>query len=642
MSTLRSSRAWVAAALIGISQGSAQGAADAIPPIALDIKSKQSRKITWQLPVTDAQLENPNGYFPAMAPAHRVIDRVVIRNAGNSSIKNPMLTINGRGFVTVNSVVGALGLESPVSLTSIFSKWKERRVHASSGLMENGRGIEVLRAFGVTLCGDDSKAMAEIVTGLGGTARLVRLVGHVACEYSLHGVTAVMDGDQNIFYTRLDHATPATEDDIRRDPLLALRMRVFGRQMPYHLPASWMNTSRFDHQDETIFPSVKVPTPDPDLHWELLPGESLEFFPTSDALPAVYAATAKSAENPILRESVIAVKFHVDLAARKRRGDASITLPFPAVALMPADGRTVPLMKTGDSLTYEIELPDGPENRVMVLCQAAKGMFPGLPLASNRVTFSSASGSGPLAVEWLIHPSSTTLRPTPPPVVSRSNVQHVGIPVMTVDAAGADWIWWQVSEHETFESVMSNFDSLQKPTAMIRLATPIETTFFFPHRMYYFRAKQRVGGVWSRWSDPVAFTVTRPDAPKNISVDQNRELTTLSWQPHDDEIWIYGSDRMDFLPEHFSTIEPTRIENNRIVESKKNQNLLVKTSGKSGRSQVPRRSFYRLVSHREGRLSIPSELIHAPVSDALPASILLNVHQRPSTDVATPVTLPVR
>ncbi|MFY8215875.1 MAG: hypothetical protein ACOVMP_04660, partial [Chthoniobacterales bacterium] len=299
--------------------------------LAFDLESGKSRTITWPWPVTDANLANPAGYFPAAPPKHRIVERVTIRNASDTGVRNPKLTINGQDYLTVNSALGALGLENPVSLKSVFSAWKERRVHATSGMKENGRAIDVLRVFGVTLCGDDSKALADIVTGLGGTARPMRLIGHVAYEYSLGGETAVVDGDQNIFYTRLDNTTPASEEDIRTDPLLALRARVFGRQMPYQLAAAWMNTSRFDQLDETIPEPRKARTKTSEVDWELLPGEWVEFDPTLNALTDVYAASPDLAKKPILREAVIAVKFHVDLAARRSRGDRTIPLPFPGV-----------------------------------------------------------------------------------------------------------------------------------------------------------------------------------------------------------------------------------------------------------------------------------------------------------------------
>jgi len=608
-------------------------------PLAFELESGKSQSITWPWPVTDANLANPSGYFPATPPKHRIVERMAVRNAGDTGIRNPKLTINGQDYLTVNSVLGALGLEPPVSLESIFSAWKERRVHATSGMKENGRAIDVLRAFGVTLCGDDSKALADIITGLGGTARPMRLVGHVAYEYSLGGETAVVDGDQNIFYTRLDNTTPASEDDIRQDPLLALRARVFGRQMPYQLSASWMNTSRFDQLDKTLQEPRKARTKSSEVDWELLPGESIEFDPTSDALPDVYATAPDMAKNPILREAVIAVKVHLDLATRKHRGDRTISLPFPAVSWLDANSAAQPLIPNDGKLAYEVALADSMPDRLVVICQAAKAMFPGLPLTTNDVEFSSVTANGKLSLEWKLNPSAPALQPVPAPAFKFGDHLPLGVPVVSVEEHGADAVWWQVSDDSGFARVLGNFDVVQKPLDVIRIASPIETTFFTRGRKFFFRIKQQIDGVWSEWSAPVAFKVNGPAAPTGASATATDGKCVVTWTPSNDEVWIFGSNRMDFVPEIFSSIEPTRLKNNVISASIENKNLLLKTPGTAGRAEVPAFAFYRLIAHQGGMLSVPSALVRTQPPDDLPGSILQNQHKKPATDIATPVPL---
>jgi len=625
--------------LVGATGLCAMGEASNDNPLAFELESGKSQTITWPWPVTDANLANPSGYFPAAPPKHRIVERVTVRNAGDTGIRNPKLTINGQDHLTVNSVLGALGLESPVSLDSIFSAWKERRVHDTSGMKENGRAIDVLRAFGVTLCGDDSKALADIITGLGGTARPMRLIGHVAYEYSLGGETAVVDGDQNIFYTRLDNSTPASEDDLRADPLLVLRARVFGRQMPYQLAASWMNASRFDQLDKTTPEPRKARTKTSEVDWELLPGEWIEFDPTSDALTGIYAASPEVANNPILREAVIAVKFHVHLAARRSRGDRALSLPFPAVSWLDADGAAQPLIPNDGKLAYDVTLTDSMPDRLVVHCQAAKAIFPGLPLATNDVEFSSVTANSKLSLEWKLNTAAPALRPVPPPAVKIGDHLPFGVPVVSVDGQGADALWWQVSDDSGFDHVLGNFDVVQKPSDVIRIASPIETTFFTRSRTFFFRIKQQVGGVWSGWSEPVAFDVNGPAAPTGARATATDGKCVVTWNPSNDEVWIFGSNRMDFVPEIFSLIDPTRLENNVISASIENKNLLLKTPGTAGRAEVPAFAFYRLIAHQRGMLSVPSALVRTQPPDDLPASILQNQHQKPATDIATPISL---
>lgn len=609
------------------------------PAVSFELQSGDTKSVRWHNSVTESDLQNPGGYFPPSPPTHRLQERIEITNSGTTRIHNPKLDINGRSFLTVNDPLAALGLDPhSISLEILFTTWKERRVHATSGLPDNTRAIEVLRAFGVTLCKEDSMSLADIVMAAGGSSRPVRVNGHIVYEFSLNGKTAVLDGDQNTIYPRLDGKTLADESDLRADPLLAIRARVFGKQMPFRLPGSWMNASRFEHHVSEPKTPLKKLKPWHHVDWEMYPGEKLVFFPSAESLPAIYAKTPEHARNPILRESVIAVAFHLDIPTRKEQ-DAEIALPFPAVAWVYSGGRVEPIIQPGDTLVYSVPLPMNPEEGMILLCQAAKGMLPAFDDRENRVHFSSDSRAGKLQITCHANTSTLKLQPVLPPWVKTNASMIFGVPGFDISSDHADAMWWQVSDNEAFDPVLPNFDTLQDGSKVVQIATPIETTFFLPDQDYFFRAKHRVNGIWSPWSSPCRFRVEKPDAPTAISViSADADHADIRWEPTENEIWIFGSNRMDFLPDIFSTIEPTKLENNALVEFQPSQNLLGKFDGKSGHTKVPARAFYRIIAQREGIFSLPSPLFR--LSGHPLKTVLQNTHTPPASDVATPVSLP--
>jgi hypothetical protein len=624
--------------------GSTRGTADEIAPapVTFEISAGSSKRVTWQTGVTDAELINPAGYFPAERSQYRLVERVTIQNSSDAIIRNPVLVINGRDFLTVNDPFAALGLSPDATLSQLFAIWKERRVHASTGLKANALVLEVLRTFGVTLCGEDSKCLADLVIAAGGSARAVPVSGHVVYEFSLRNETAVIDGDQNTIYLRLDNSTLANESDLKSDPFLVTRTKVFGRQMPFQLASAWMNSARFDRQVSEVKAARKSQPVSPDVNWEFLPGEGVEFFSSATALPTILSRDSVVGKNPILRESVIAVAFHLDAKARMRRGN-TINLPFPAVALVDGEGNVESIDRDSDGPQYSVVIPSDAEGDLTVLCQAAKGMFPGLPERVNLVRFDAEkSNDAALTLTYHLNRSGVSASSVPAPKVQIHAEPHHGLPVFQIESVGADALWWQLSDSETFCRVLPNFDRVQTSVEMLKIATPIETSFFSPGRQWFFRAKHRVNGVWSVWNDAIAFTVAKPAAPDGVQVSvAHPEAAELTWDTTDGDVWIFGSDRMDFLPEIYSNIDSGRIENSAIRESTPNSNLLAKVAGGDGHAELPRFAFYRLVTQKDGRFSVPSGLVSTPADQRLrPATVLQNSHEPPATDIAVPVALP--
>lgn len=610
--------------------------------LVFDLAVGQSKHVTTDTPVSETNLQNPGGYFPPEPAQHRLVETVTIKNSGKSAIYDPTLIINGRPYLTVDTVSGALGIGPNPGLEEIFTKWKERTVHASSGLAANADAMEVLRTFGATQCGDDSRCLGQIVMDAGGTARSTRVEGHVAYELTLGDGRAVIDGNQRALYIKLDNTTLADEAALRADPFLTIRTKIYGRQMPYRIDGGWMNAARwklYEHKSkEAAKPRDTADHPD----WQILPGERIKFYRSSARLPRVYAKNPGQPRESALLRGAIAVAFHIDPAARRKFG-REITLPFAAVGWSSSDEKIILLINDGDEPKYTIPLPKDKKKEIIIWCQAAEGIFPNLPARENSIFLESPSEAGRMQVRFSLNPDVRHLVVPDAPRVSIAGIlaPH-GVPQVSIELQGADKIWWQVSASDDFASLIPNFDQVADPQSKLAIGSPIEATFFSPGRPYFFRVKQRVAGVWSEWSDPLAFQIQKPTAPQIAFVSKSSHgEVTISWGPQDGALWIFGSDRLDFVPEIYANVQPLEIRNSAFGAVEPNENLLARADASAGKITLPAFAFYRTVANTGTHFSVPSDLLAIPADQRpRPAMVLQNRHESPGTDIATVTELP--
>ena len=168
-------------------------------------------------------------------------------------------------------------------------------------------------------------------------------------------------------------------------------------------------------------------------------------------------------------------------------------------------------------------------------------------------------------------------------------------------------------------------------------------TFLENNRVYHFRVRARKGGVWGPWSPLFSFKVLNPERPFNIQADRSeRGKLTLTWKGVGGkgvEYLLFGSNRLDFVPEIYADRELTSALNWKVTGRRVNRNLIAETGEKKIRI-AHRHHFYRIVAKKGDAWSTPSDLIRIPLgsrrgsSASSPQRVLQTRHTRVSDDSA--------
>ncbi len=586
--------------------------------LSVDVGPGTKAEAILDLKVDDTDLADPPGYFLSERPVAQVVTRVTVENVGDTPIKSPVLRVDGKPFLTMNDPLEFLGLpKESLGAPALYNAWTARRVHGTTDLRGNRDAVEVLRSIGATFCGDDARALGRLVAPAGIEMRFARVSGHSAGEFKFADGWTLIDGDQNTFYLGLDNVTPVSEADILSDPFPVLRTKVYGRQATWSSDAAYLNTARFgfaDLRDQKNFRVKGDPAP---TEWTMLPTETLTFFPGREP-EAVVAKTKGLAQDSTLIGATRVGEFAVDLAARRKSGTA-LRSPFPILSVQTAAGE-VKIAEPGAEPILQIDLPDG--DRATLICQAARGAIPGLRSGSNTLESQSE-----LRVSFALNAEAGTLVEVEPATVVADAIFENHIPTFRISGP-AEKVWWQVSDNLGFTVVPPNFDTVGKFEPVVRLSSRLDRTFLNPGKKYYFRARIRRDGVWGDWSEPVTFNVRKPTRPEITGVLlASGGVAEITFEKQDGSLLIYGSNRLDFLPQAYADREPVRIEDNRVVEDRPNKNLLNEVDGQRGFAIVPIRRFYRLIAKADQSLSVPSSLARLPPGDNLPtATALQNRH----------------
>lgn len=568
------------------------------------------KSLTLPVEVDDAHLCEPPGYFAPSLPAARVVRRIVVENTGGEPISRPDIRINGRPLFPAPDAAANLGVDDPRDLPSLFAAWRDRIVHATTDLEAARDPLELLGDLGAAYCGDDARALATITVSGGGVARFARLNGHSAAEHRSGSSWVLLDGDQNLLYLGWDNRTPVGEAEILADPLLALRTQVFGRQSTWELAAAWQNAARFEFVDasrEQKTFRLKGATSSRD--WQLFPGEKIVFLLDSEP-PEALAATKELRSSQALRNTVCTVEFHSG-----RDASTPVRLPFPIMT------------RDAGEPAYEAASANG-----TITGQVARAQIPPLLGGANSIE---ARNGGRLSVMFDYEPSEKS--PVPAPVV------HPRDGVLHVEGAAPDRMWWQISRDADFHLVAPNLDRVTEPAATIKLSKIDES--FLDNGDWFARVRVRRDGVWSDWSPVASFSVGKPEAPHPLTLDMegaDGDQMHIRWKPADGEMLVFGSNRLDFLPEIYGDSEVVRMENGAIRERRPNRNLLATIPAREGEAWVPLRACYRLVLRRDAVLSVPSPLLRAK---NMPAVVLQNRHEKKEgaltgTDVAAEMEVP--
>ncbi len=606
--------------------------------LSLPLTASVPIEATIDSKVDDSNFRDPIAYRHHGAASRVFQKRLTLTNTGVVPLTGPLLIINDNDGSSVDSLRRSLQPNAPPQewVPRLFALWCNRVSHADSDAPGGKEPFALLNFWGYALCGDTTAAMTHIATSQGVAARKIPLNGHVAAEYFFHGAWHILDTDQNVAYLQLDNRTLASAADLRADPFLARRTKALGRYAPMDFAASAFNTSLHEFiqpkDDKTIShkkapASVRADT--------LLPGEKM-IVHFDEAPEQPVGKTDLNQWETVRVDALCLVEFAIDPKARQGAtpGEAVFAAGYPILrAVNRTSGETVTTPASQPTFDIKVKFRS-PDDQISIYCQRAKASLPIVRKGRNAFLLAAADkkGKATLAVDWERAPSNLT-----PPVVTAALVDD--IPSFAIKGAAAeDLVWWQVSADSGFDFVPPNFDSIA-PAAEKIAFDPLTATFLSPGQSYFLRIKGRHSGIWGEWSAPLEFRMAKPSRPSPAQTVVTGSRLRLTWPDAGPgcEYLLFGSNRLDFLPEPYATKEIVRLRNQAIEESRPNKNLIT-VLAKPEFELDPEFRFYRVITRRSGILSVPGDIIITPAALAakLPPPMILQDRWQRVSDPKNP------
>ncbi|MDB6172718.1 MAG: hypothetical protein JWL59_2029 [Chthoniobacteraceae bacterium] len=601
--------------------------------IVRKVQAGKSCALDIDVSVDDAGLRDPRGYGQHGVAMRHFSRRITLVNSGAVPLTGRLLIVDGQDWSSVDKLRDSLHLpaEPRLLVERFYTFWKDSRSHASSGSKASEHPVGALNFWGYTYCGEDSEVLARFFEHAGIPGRRIALNGHTVAEYFYDGGWHVIDGDQNVCYHGWDNRTLASAADIAADPLIALRTKVFGKHSPKSLVNSAFNTSLFEYIDPRERKPLKHKTPDIALrHETLLPGEKLIFH--HDRSPENPAGTTNILAWEGLRESALClVEWVIDPALRSNaEGEVSISSAYPIVGITAqGNGESFPV-PPGEPV-FDLTIKPKPDaGPISVYCQRSRVSFPRIHKGTTQLAIDAKDprGEATISVEFERFHDPIGLAPK---IQRREGAGP--LPEFEIDhEPDVNRHWWQVATSADFRFVIPNFDSVSAPIKNL-VFDPLTATFFNRGETYFLRVKARRkgtegrGGTWGEWSSPVEFRVDVPMRPTPVVVEALPQGNLrLSWPKGEPatEYLVFGSHRLDFVPEVYATEEIVALRNGQLEQSRPNKNLVAVVS-EAKFETIPEYRFYRVIARKNGALSPPSDLAAVPVSIAgnLPPAIVL-------------------
>lgn len=530
----------------------------------------------------DDVFASPPDYSPGKPTAERVLEAVTLDNIGKTPLKNWSLEINGKDMINDASMRRWLAGDQR-TIWSLYDRWKSVKHHGARILnAEFSDPWGIVNLWGDSLCCMDALAFASIALPLGIRSRSIPMNQHTVNEYLVDGRWVVLDTDQNLFYPKWDGVTPASFEDLRQDPFLALRAKPFGKRTAWNPTAAWWNLSLFDFSaTNPLRKAAKNIVGLKRAPYALLPGGGVTWRHTGDDLTSVIVTAMQSSDQST--ESPAADPYSmVDGSLQRSPTSVSLSEQSPTMKTL-CSINTIPTFRSGINTILLKCIPNEGKGRISIYYSEQ------------------ASGKSP---------------PIPP--VLHGFSQAGGAVSIIVDSPRASEWWWQISQDADFLRVPPNFDRWEESSPnCISITNPVEQTFLVPERTYCARAKSCVDGLWSTWSTPLEFKISKPSSPQGVKVIVGHDSTTIHWNQENGKMLIFGSDRADFVPEVlFAQCAETGIleRGGMAINFRDDRNLLVEIDADKGLAVVPPRNFYRLIRSDNNILSLPTSLIRIPVS----------------------------
>lgn len=592
--------------------------------IEFDIKAGDTQSVPLPSPVDDSHLRDPRGYEEHGAQARVFTRRITLSNTGGKPLTGSLLIVNGRDFSKPEGFRTALGLSGGrLAMERLYTRWTGLRSHFATGSTLSEEPLATLNFWGYTQCGDDTASLARLAALFEIPARHVPLNGHLAAEYQYDGGWHVVDGDQNACYLRLDNRSLASAEDIRNDPFLALRTKVFGKHGPMSRAESTFNTSLFEHVAPGEPKAIRLKTgPAPLNAFTLEQGESLTW--RCDAPPEKPAGgPAAEAAAKIAPIALATIEHRLNGKARERDDKGLLTVRGPYPILKVVNETTGETVEPKEIAFKAAIATKSPADKVLLVMQCSRNALPLLSKGENAVRLDAAKGSAHVAYEY--DPMPKAVLASVAVVPTAKGGRFSGSPSFTLESRPpARRVWWQISPERDFSFVPPNFDGLETMTPTLNL-DPLTETFFSAGRTYYIRARVHSGNVWSEWSTPASFRMDRPAQPGEPSFSPiPGGGVRLSWIGVAEEYLVFASNRVDFMPELFGAEEIAGMQQKTVTLKRPNQNL-VATVRNAEVELTSLHRYYRVIAKKGGTYSVPGALWKLPAEYAskLPDAMVL-------------------
>jgi hypothetical protein len=234
----------------------------------------------------------------------------------------------------------------------------------------------------------------------------VQLNGHIAAEYFFDNGWHVVDGDQNAFYLRLDNKTLASADDLRADPFLMLRTKIFGKLGLMNRASSAFNTALLERVAVADPKPISLKTgPAPLNVFTLQPGESIIWH--CDVPPDHVVGTIDSEKPERLKDAVLATIEHrvnVAKAQRSDKGVLTVRAPYPITKVV---NETTSQTVVPKDVAFKAEIATkSADDKVAVFMQCSQFALPLLLKGSNSVALEAIGGTAHVNYQYDAYPDA--------------------------------------------------------------------------------------------------------------------------------------------------------------------------------------------------------------------------------------------
>ncbi len=592
--------------------------------IEFDIKAGETQTVALRSPVDDSHLRDPRGYEEHGTRARTFTKRITLSNTGSKPITGSLLAVNGRNFSTPEGFKATLGMSGGrIAIERLFTVWSDLRSHEGTGTTLSQEPLAALNFWGYTQCGDDTVSLARIAWMFDIPARHVSLNGHLAAEFQYDGGWHMVDGDQNACYLRLDNRSLASAEEIRNDPFLALRTKVFGKHGQMSRAESAYNAALFEYVAPTEPKPIRLKTgPAPLSAFTIQEGESITWL--CDVPPETLAGGMSNADTAKISAIALAtIEHRINAKAREidDKGVLTVREPFPILQVVnETTGETV----SPKEIVFKAAITTkSPADKIVVRMQCSRNALPLFSKGDNVVRLEADKGSAHVSYEYDPAPKSVLASVAIVPVAKGGRFQST--PSFNLQTRPpARRVWWQVSPERDFSFVAPNFEAVEAMTPILKFDA-FTDTFLTTGRNYFIRARVNSGNVWSEWSAPVPFRVDKPAQPGEPNfAPMPGGGVRLSWIGIADEYLVFGSNRLDFLPDVFGAEEIVGMQQKSVTLKRPNQNL-VATVKVAEVELTSLHRYYRVIAKKGGSLSVPGPLWKLPAeyAEKLPEATVL-------------------